>query len=159
MNLRIICVGKIKEKYLAQGIAEYLKRLSRYNKVEIKEINDQKVPESMSLNEQAMVKKKEAAGIMRFLRGGAVKIVLAIEGKSLSSEELAQHISGLALSGKSKVDFVIGGSIGLDDSIIKQADLLLSFSSFTFPHQLMRLILVEQIYRSFRIINNEPYHK
>jgi 23S rRNA (pseudouridine1915-N3)-methyltransferase len=159
MNIRIICVGKIKEKYFALGISEYLKRLSRYAKVEILEVEDEKAPETLSPAEEALVKEREGAKLGKYLRDGSAKIVLAIEGKSLTSEEFAEKISQFGLSGQSQIDFVIGGSLGLDPGIIKQADLLLSFSKFTFPHQLMRLILLEQIYRAFRIIKNQPYHK
>ncbi len=159
MNIRIVCVGKIKEKYFTQGILEYLKRLSRYAKVEIMEVGNEKAPENLSPAEEALVKEREAAKLSKYFREGAVRIVLAIEGKSQTSEEFAETINGFGLSGRSQIDFVIGGSLGLDPSIIKQADLLLSFSAFTFPHQLMRLILLEQIYRAFRIIKNEPYHK
>lgn len=159
MNIRLICVGKLKEKYLSQGISEYMKRLSRYAKVEIIEVEDEKAPESLSPADEAIVKEREAARIARHLREGSVKIILAIEGRSLASEEFAERLRQYGLAGKSQLDFVIGGSLGLDRSIADKADLLLSFSRFTFPHQLMRLILLEQIYRAFRIINNEPYHK
>lgn len=159
MNIRIICVGKIKEKYFTQGILEYLKRLSRYAKVEIMEVGDEKAPENLSPAEEALVKKREADKLSKHFRENAVRIVLAIEGETQTSEKFADTIDQLGLSGQSQIDFVIGGSLGLDSSIIEQADLLLSFSAFTFPHQLMRLILLEQIYRAFRIIKNEPYHK
>jgi len=159
MNIRLICVGKIKEKYLTQGISEYKKRLSRYARVEIIEVQDEKAPESLSRAEEQMVLEREAGRIKKYFRDGAVKIVLAIEGRSFSSEEFAEVLQQYALSGKSQLDFIIGGSLGLDEEIEKQADLLLSFSRFTFPHQLMRLVLLEQIYRAFRIINGEPYHK
>ncbi|HOB19288.1 MAG TPA: 23S rRNA (pseudouridine(1915)-N(3))-methyltransferase RlmH [Candidatus Atribacteria bacterium] len=159
MNIRLICVGKLKEKYLSQGISEYMKRLSRYAKAEIIEVEDEKAPESLSPADEAIVKEREAARIARHLREGSVKIILAIEGRSLASEEFAERLRQYGLAGKSQLDFVIGGSLGLDRSIADKADLLLSFSRFTFPHQLMRLILLEQIYRAFRIINNEPYHK
>ena len=152
-------MGKIKEKYFIQGISEYLKRLTRYAKVEIIEVEDEKAPETLSAAEETIIKEREASRLSKYLRDGAAKIVLAIEGQSFSSEELAKKISQFGISGQSQIDFVIGGSLGLDQSIIRQADLLLSFSKFTFPHQLMRLILVEQIYRTFRIIKGEPYHK
>jgi len=159
MNIRLICVGKIKEKYLVQGISEYVKRLGRYAKVEIIEVEDEKAPETLSPAEESIVKQKEGAKISRYLRDGAVKIVLAIDGKSFTSEEFSAKLHQLGLSGQSQLDFVIGGSLGLDPAIISQADLVLSFSKFTFPHQLMRLILLEQIYRAFRIMKGEPYHK
>ncbi|NLU36703.1 MAG: 23S rRNA (pseudouridine(1915)-N(3))-methyltransferase RlmH [Clostridiales bacterium] len=159
MNIRLICVGKIKEKYLVQGISEYKKRLSRYAKLEIIEVQDEKAPESLSPAEEQAVLGREGERLTRYMRDSAVKIVLAIEGQPFSSEEFAEKLQRYALSGRSQLDFIIGGSLGLDQAIIKQADLLLSFSRFTFPHQLMRLILMEQIYRAFRIINGEPYHK
>ena len=156
MNIRLICVGKIKEKYLVQGISEYKKRLSRYAKLEIIEVQDEKAPESLSPAEEQAVLGREGERLTRYMRDSAVKIVLAIEGQPFSSEEFAEKLQRYALSGRSQLDFIIGGSLGLDQAIIKQADLLLSFSRFTFPHQLMRLILMEQIYRAFRIINGEP---
>lgn len=159
MNIRIICVGKIKEKYLVQGIDEYMKRLSRYAKVEFAEVEDERAPETLSPAEELMVKEKEAARISKSIRRGSFVIALAIEGQSFSSEAFARRLDALALTGQSQVDFIIGGSLGLDASILRQADLLLSFSSFTFPHQLMRLILVEQIYRAFKILKGETYHK
>ncbi|MGI6140456.1 MAG: 23S rRNA (pseudouridine(1915)-N(3))-methyltransferase RlmH [Caldicoprobacterales bacterium] len=159
MNIRLICVGKIKEKYLVQGISEYVKRLSRYARVEIIEVQDEKAPESLSPAEAQAVLQKEGSRLKRYTRDGAVKIVLAIEGRPFTSEEFAEKLKQYGLSGHSQVDFIIGGSLGLDQAIIRQAHLLLSFSRFTFPHQLMRLILLEQIYRAFRIINGEPYHK
>jgi len=159
LNIRIICVGKIKEKYLVQGIDEYMKRLSRYAKVEFAEVEDERAPETLSPAEELMVKEKEAARISKSIRRGSFVIALAIEGQSFSSEAFARRLDALALTGQSQVDFIIGGSLGLDASILRQADLLLSFSSFTFPHQLMRLILVEQIYRAFKILKGETYHK
>ena len=159
MNIQILCVGKIKEDYFARGISEYLKRLSRYAKVEITEVEDERAPETLSAAEIAVVKEREGARLSKFLREDAVKIVLAIEGKSMPSEEFAEKINRYGLAGQSRIDFVIGGSLGLDPAVIKQADLLLSFSRFTFPHQMMRLILLEQIYRAFRILGGEPYHK
>lgn len=159
MDIRIICVGKIKEKFIKQALAEYVKRLSRYAKVEIIEVNDEKAPETLSKAEEESVKRKEANKIFKHFRSDAFKIVLALEGQSLNSEEFASRINQLAISSHSRIDFVIGGSLGLHKDLIKQADLLLSFSSFTFPHQLMRLILLEQIYRAFRIIKGQPYHK
>jgi 23S rRNA (pseudouridine1915-N3)-methyltransferase len=159
MNIRLICVGKIKEKYIVQGIAEYVKRLSRYVKLEIIEVQDERAPETLSLAEAQSVLEREGGRLGKHIRDGAVKIVLAIEGDSFTSEEFAEKLQQYGLSGRSQIDFVIGGSLGLDPAIIRQADLLLSFSKFTFPHQLMRLILLEQIYRACRISKGEPYHK
>ncbi len=156
MNIRIIAVGKLKEKYLKQGIEEYAKRLSRYCKVEILELEDEKAPENLSLAEEALVKQKEGERIEKALRQGAFSIALAIDGERLTSEEFAKKLSDLALKGVSFIDFIIGGSLGLDQRILAKADMKLSFSTFTFPHQLCRLILLEQIYRAFRINRGEP---
>mgnify|MGYP000865086638 FL=1 len=159
MDIQILCVGKIKEEYFDRAIAEYLRRLHRYANMKITEVADERAPETLSPAERAAVKKKEGARLHKFLRKDAVTIVLAVEGKSMTSEQFAETIRQYGLVGRSRLDFVIGGSLGLDPSILRQADLLLSFSRFTFPHQLMRLIALEQIYRAFRIINGEPYHK
>jgi 23S rRNA (pseudouridine1915-N3)-methyltransferase len=153
VNISIITIGKLKEKYLKQGIQEYLKRLSSYAKVEIIELADEKAPENLSESEMEQVKQKEGERILAKISDDTHVIALAINGKQKSSEELAKEIDSLATYGKSKIAFVIGGSLGLSSNAA------LSFSKMTFPHQLMRLVLVEQIYRAFRIIRNEPYHK
>lgn len=159
MNISIITVGKLKEKYLKQGIDEYLKRLSAYAKVEVVEVIDEKAPEQLSELEMVQVKQKEGERILAKISQDSYVIALAIQGKMQSSEELADTLDKLATYGKSKIAFVIGGSLGLSDEVLTRADDKLSFSRMTFPHQLMRLILVEQIYRAFRINRNEPYHK
>ncbi|WDW09020.1 23S rRNA (pseudouridine(1915)-N(3))-methyltransferase RlmH [Priestia aryabhattai] len=159
MNISIITIGKLKEKYLKQGIEEYLKRLSSYAKVEIIELTDEKAPENLSESEMEQVKQKEGERILAKISDDTHVIALAINGKQKSSEELAKEIDSLATYGKSKVAFVIGGSLGLSSEVMKRSNAALSFSKMTFPHQLMRLVLVEQIYRAFRIIRNEPYHK
>ena len=159
MKFRIITVGKLKEKYLKDGIAEYLKRLQRYATVEIIEVADEQTPDSASVMEELQIKAKEAQRIHKYIKEDTYLIALAIEGTMLTSEQLAEKIEQLGISGKSHITMVIGGSLGLDKSILQQADLLLSFSKLTFPHQLMRLILVEQLYRSYRIMKGEPYHK
>ncbi|MBO9131338.1 23S rRNA (pseudouridine(1915)-N(3))-methyltransferase RlmH [Bacillus sp. 165] len=159
MNISIISIGKLKEKYLKQGIDEYLKRLSSYAKVEIIELSDEKAPENLSETDMEIVKHKEGSRILEKIADDAHVIALAIEGKAKSSEELAKDMDRLATYGKSKVAFVIGGSLGLSKDVMKRANDTLSFSKMTFPHQLMRLILVEQIYRAFRINRGEPYHK
>ena len=159
MKFRIITVGKLKEKYLKDGIAEYLKRLQRYATVEIIEVADEQTPDSASEMEELQIKAKEAQRIHKYIKEDTYLIALAIEGTMLTSEQLAERIEQLGISGKSHITKVIGGSLGLDKSILQQADLLLSFSKLTFPHQLMRLILVEQLYRSYRIMKGEPYHK
>ena len=159
MKFRIITVGKLKEKYLKDGIAEYLKRLQRYATVEIIEVADEQTPDSASEMEELQIKAKEAQRIHKYIKEDTYLIALAIEGTMLTSEQLAERIEQLGISGKSHITMVIGGSLGLDKSILQQADLLLSLSKLTFPHQLMRLILVEQLYRSYRIMKGEPYHK
>ncbi len=159
MNITVITVGKLKEKYLKQGINEYLKRLGAYAKVDIIEVPDEKAPEQLSKVEMEQVKDKEGERILAKINQDAHVIALAINGKMRTSEELAANLDKLATYGKSKIVFVIGGSLGLSDSVMKRANETLSFSKMTFPHQLMRLVLVEQVYRAFRIIRNEPYHK
>ncbi|HHT62393.1 MAG: 23S rRNA (pseudouridine(1915)-N(3))-methyltransferase RlmH [Bacillota bacterium] len=159
MHIRIIAVGKIKEKYLTQGINEYVKRLSPHAKVEIIEVSDEKTSDHLSETELKLIKDKEGEKISRYLKDGTYLIALDIQGKNLSSEEMAEMISNLGVRGKSDITFLIGGSVGLADSLISKADFRLSFGRMTFPHQLMRLILVEQLYRSFKIIERHPYHK
>nr|WP_207627707.1 23S rRNA (pseudouridine(1915)-N(3))-methyltransferase RlmH [Neobacillus sp. MM2021_6] len=159
VNISIITVGKLKEKYLKQGIEEYLKRLTAYAKVEVIEVSDEKAPEELSELEMIQVKQKEGERILAKISQDTYVIALAIQGKLASSEELASSLDKLATYGKSKIAFVIGGSLGLSEDVLKRSNEQLSFSRMTFPHQLMRLILVEQIYRAFRINRGEPYHK
>ncbi|MEC4200415.1 23S rRNA (pseudouridine(1915)-N(3))-methyltransferase RlmH [Bacillus sp. AAVF1] len=159
MNISIVAIGKLKEKYLKQGIDKYIKRLSAYAKVDIIELPDEKAPENLSDQDMKIVKDKEGERILSKISPDAHVIALAIEGKMKSSEELADNMDRLATYGKSKVTFVIGGSLGLSDAVLKRADEKLSFARMTFPHQLMRLILLEQVYRAFRINRGEPYHK
>jgi 23S rRNA (pseudouridine1915-N3)-methyltransferase len=159
VNISIVTVGKLKEKYLKQGIEEYLKRLTSYAKVEIIEVADEKAPEELSELEMEQVKQKEGERILAKISQDTHVIALAINGKMQSSEELADSLDKLATYGKSKLAFVIGGSLGLSDEVLRRSNDQLSFSKMTFPHQLMRLILVEQIYRAFRINRGEPYHK
>ncbi len=159
MNIQVIAVGKVKEKYISDGISEFLKRLKPFAAVEIKEVPDERAPEGMSPKEEEQVKLKEADRIMRIIKKGHVVVALAINGRRLSSEQLANTIAEWGLAGRSDIAFIIGGSLGLHQSVIDRADLVLSFGRMTFPHQLVRLILVEQIYRAFKIIRGEPYHK
>ena len=159
MNINVIGVGKIKEKYLKLGIDEFKKRLSKYCKLDIIELDDEKAPEKLSEKEMIIVKEKEGKKILSKIKDNSYVIALAIDGKNLSSEELADKMSDLAVRGNSNITFVIGGSLGLSDEVLDRADYKLSFSKMTFPHQLMRLILLEQVYRAYRINNNEPYHK
>jgi 23S rRNA (pseudouridine1915-N3)-methyltransferase len=161
MNIDIICVGKIKEKYLREGIKEYQKRLTPYCRLNIIEVAEEKAPENLSEAEKELVLKKEREAIIRRLKisPDSYTITLCVEGKEHTSEEMAENLKTLMLSGKSRITFIIGGSLGLSHEVKSKADLSLSFSKFTFPHQLMRLILTEQIYRWFKIIRGETYHK
>src|SRR5699024_9100319 len=159
MNITIVAVGKLKEKYLQQGIQEYMKRLSTYAKVQIVEVPDEKAPETLSDKDAERVKAREGERILAKISPEAYVITLEINGKMLTSEQLAEKIDELALYGKSKFVFVIGGSLGLGEAVMKRSNFALSFSKMTFPHQLMRLVLLEQVYRAWRINRGEPYHK
>ncbi len=159
MNITLITVGKIKEKYYRDAVAEYVKRLSRYCKLDIIEVADEKTPDKASELMEEQIKQKESERILKYVREDAYCIALAIEGKKTDSVAFAKHIEQLGLNGKSNLVFVIGGSLGLHKSVLQRADEKMSFSDMTFPHQLMRVILLEQIYRCYRIINKEPYHK
>lgn len=159
MKITVVCVGKIKEKFYQDAIKEYAKRLSRYVNLSILEVKDEKTKENASPAEEKQVKDLEGERILKNIREDGYVIVLAIEGKSPDSVELSQKIESLGIGGTSHIYFVIGGSLGLSEAVLKRADEKLSFSRMTFPHQLMRVILLEQIYRSYRIINHEPYHK
>lgn len=159
MNITIICVGKIKEKYLTDAIKEYSKRLSKYCKLNIIEVADEKTDENASDNLNEIVKDKEGERILKNIKDNSYIITLEIGGKMLSSEELAGKINEITMFENSNITFIIGGSLGLSKNISNISNYKLSFSKMTFPHQLMRVILLEQIYRSFRILKNEPYHK
>ncbi|MDW7651699.1 MAG: 23S rRNA (pseudouridine(1915)-N(3))-methyltransferase RlmH [Bacillota bacterium] len=159
MQIQILTVGKIKEKYLTAGIAEYLKRLGPFARVEIHEVKDEKTPDGASPAEEDALLEKEASRLDALIKPGSYVIALAIDGRTFSSTEFAAHLDSLATAGKSHLTFIIGGSLGLAPRIQKQADLLFSFSPMTFPHQLFRLMLLEQIYRAFKINRGEPYHK
>lgn len=159
MKITCVVVGKIKEKYFTDAIKEYSKRLSRYCKLEIVELADEKTPDGASEAEELAIREKEGERIRKVLKDDAYVIALAIEGKMLDSVELSKKIESLGISGTSHIAFVIGGSLGLAPAVMKRADYALSFSRMTFPHQLMRVVLLEQLYRSYRIMKNEPYHK
>jgi 23S rRNA (pseudouridine1915-N3)-methyltransferase len=159
VNIQIVAVGKLKEKYWVQGIEEYMKRLGPYAKVQMSEVADEKAPDSMSAAEERQVKEKEGERILAQLNTDAFVIALSLDGQAWSSEQLAGQLSELGTYGRSKVAFVIGGSLGLSDGVLQRADMKLSFGRMTYPHQLMRLILVEQVYRAFKIIRGEKYHK
>ena len=159
MKVTLITVGKIKEKFFQDAIAEYSKRLSRYCKLEIVQVADEKTPDGASEAVETQIKEKEGERILSNIKDGSFVVALAINGNMLDSEELAAKIEKWGVSGISQIVFIIGGSLGLSNQVLARADYKLSFSKMTFPHQLMRVILLEQIYRSYRIIQGEPYHK
>ena len=159
MKITIITVGKIKEKFYRDAVSEYEKRLSRYCKFEIIQVEDEKTPDKIGTSLDEAVKRKEAERILKYIREDAYVVTLEIQGNMYDSEGFAGQIEKLATQGVSHIQFVVGGSLGLHEEVCKKADLTVSFSKMTFPHQLMRVILLEQIYRAYRIINGEPYHK
>lgn len=159
MKITVITVGKIKEKYLKDAIDEYSKRLSKYCKLEIIEVADEKTPDNASEVVEDSIRSKEAERILKYVKDDSFVITLEIKGKQLTSEELADKIEKLGVQGVSHIIFIIGGSIGLGKEVLQKSNFALSFSKMTFPHQLMRVVLLEQVYRSYRIINGEPYHK
>ncbi len=159
MNITIISVGKVKEDYLKAGIDEYLKRLSKYCKINIIELEDERVPEKLSKRELEIIQQSEANRIKSFLKPGWYIIALDFRGKQFTSEELASKIENSGISGHSNMAFIIGGTTGLSSEIRNSANLILSFSKLTFPHQLIRLVLLEQLFRSFKIIKGETYHR
>lgn len=159
MKVTIVCVGKLKEQYWRGAVEEYSKRLGRYMKLEVTELLDEKAPETMSPAQEDEVRQKEGLRILKAVKDDAFAVALAIEGKSLSSEALADFMAERAVRGVSHMVFIIGGSLGLSPEVMKRADFSLSFSPMTFPHQMMRVILLEQIYRAEKINRKEPYHK
>ena len=159
MKISVIAVGKIKEKDLKDAVTEYSKRLSRYCKLEIIEAADEKTPDHASVAVEDTIRAKEGERLLKHIRDDMYVITLEIGGKMLTSEEFAEKIETLGVQGKSSIAFVIGGSIGLGEEVLKRSDFALSFSKMTFPHQLMRVVLLEQVYRGYRIVNGEPYHK
>ena len=159
MKITILCVRKVKEKFYQDAIKEFQKRMSRYCKLDIVEVADEKTQEQSSDLEIQIIKDKEGERLLKHIKEDAYIICLAIDGKQLDSVELSEKMNQLFVTGNSHICFVIGGSLGISDNVLKRANYKLSFSKMTFPHQLMRVILLEQIYRSFRIMNNEPYHK
>lgn len=159
MNIKIICVGKLKEKYLKMAQDEYLKRLGSYAKVEVIEIKDEDIKENFSESEVELAKEKEGEGILSKIKDRDLVFTMEIEGKQRSSEEFAKEIEDLMIYGNSDIAFVIGGSCGISKEVMRRSDRKISFSKMTFPHQIIRINLLEQIYRAFKIIKNEPYHK
>jgi len=159
MKITLITVGKIKEKYLKDAIAEYSKRLSKYCKLEIVEVADEKTPDQASENMERQIRQKEGERILRYVKDDAYVFTLEIGGTMLDSVAFAKKMETLGIQGKSHLIFIIGGSIGLGEEVLRRSDYALSFSKMTFPHQLMRVILLEQVYRGYRIIEGAPYHK
>ena len=159
MKIKLICVGKLKEKYLLDGMNEYLKRLSAYAQVEVVEVADEIITDNASLAQEMLVKAKEGRRILDKVKQDDYVILLDVKGQEIDSEQFADRIEDCMINGKSTIDFIIGGSLGHGDEVLSRANLRVSFSQMTFPHQLMRLILVEQIYRAFKIIKHETYHK
>ena len=159
MNIKIICVGKLKEKYLLDGINEYSKRISKYSNIEIIELVDEPIPDNPSQKEVENIKKKEADKIQNHIDSHDFVCSLDLSGKQLTSEEFASKIIEITVQGFSTIDFIIGGSLGIDKELVANSNLILSFSKLTFPHQLFRMILLEQIFRAYKINNNETYHK
>lgn len=159
MNITIISVGKLKEKYLKQAIDEYSKRLSRYCKLDIIELPDEKTPDNASEKEELQIKEKEGQLILSKVKENAYVVAMDLKGKQLTSEELSDFVENCGVMGNSNITFIIGGSLGLSQQVINRANYKLCFSKMTFPHQLFRVMLLEQIYRAFRIMKNEPYHK
>ncbi|MDR0854199.1 MAG: 23S rRNA (pseudouridine(1915)-N(3))-methyltransferase RlmH [Clostridiales Family XIII bacterium] len=159
MKIEIICVGNLKEKYWREAASEYEKRLGPYVQISIREIKEVRLPQNAGKADEEMVKEKEGLAILEACAQGSELVALCIDGKKLTSEKFAGYFSEAAMSGKSHITFIIGGSLGLSSAVIKRASLKLSFSDMTFPHQLMRVILLEQIYRAYKIQRGEPYHK
>ena len=159
MNISIVCVGKIKEKFYREAIDEYSKRLSRYCKLDIVEVADEKTPDNASRKEELQIKDKEGDAILKNIKDSVYVIAMDIEGEMMTSESLAEKVKNLAISGDSNIAFVIGGSLGLAKKVLDRAHYKLSFSRMTFPHQLFRVMILEQVYRGFKINEGEPYHK
>ncbi len=159
MHISLIAVGKLKEDYLERGISEYVKRLNGYGKISVIEVAEERAPDKMSPAIEKQIQRKEGERVLSQLQEGVYVIALAIHGQTLSSEQFARQLNELAVYGRSEVAFIIGGSIGLSDEVLQRADKQLSFGRMTYPHQLMRLVLIEQIYRAFKINRGETYHK
>lgn len=159
MNILVICIGKLKERYWTEAILEYSKRLKSYCNLEIVELKESRLPDKAGLSEEQAVKEAEGEEILKKIRDGVYVVTLEVKGNMLSSEKLAEKIEKLAVDGVSNIAFVIGGSLGLSKAVSSRANFKLSFSQMTFPHQMMRVVLLEQIYRSFKIMRNETYHK
>ena len=159
MNITVICVGKIKEKFYREAVCEYSKRLSKFCKLIIIEVDDEEAGQNLSPVQESNIKDKEGERILKKIPSNSYVFTLEIEGKKYDSVSFSKNLNDLCIKGQSSICFIIGGSLGLSDKVKEISNAKLSFSDMTFPHQLMRVILLEQIYRAFKIINNEPYHK
>ena len=159
LKVNIICVGKIKEKFYCEAIDEYSKRLKSYCSLNIIEIKDEKIPNKPSEKENQIIKEKEGNNILSHIKKDSYVICLDLKGKQFTSEEFSQKINNISTNISSSISFIIGGSLGISQNVLKKANESISFSKMTFPHQLFRVILLEQIYRAFKIMNNETYHK
>ena len=159
LNIKIICVGKLKEKFFADAAGEYIKRIGRYAKLDVVEVSDKSIPDSAGEKQQQQVLAAEADAILAKVPAGAYVVALCVEASQLSSEQFAERLAQCAVDGKSCIAFIIGGSLGLHERVKSRADLRLGFSKMTLPHQLMRVVLLEQVYRAFKILGNETYHK
>ena len=159
LHINIICVGKLKEKYLQDALSEYSKRLSKYCNLNIIELPDEKLPNNLNDSLINQIKQKESNNILSHIEKGSYVLALDLKGKQFSSEEFSKKITDISLNSFSSITFIIGGTLGLYENVLKNSNELICFSKMTFPHQLMQMILLEQIYRSYRIMNHEPYHK
>jgi len=159
MTIRIVCVGKLKERFYEEAMAEFIKRLGRFSRVEIAQVADERAPEALSPALRAQVLEKEGVRILEKIQPADYAVALCIDGRRLSSEAFAAQLGAWMGAGKSSIAFMIGGSLGLSPAVIRRADAKISFSDMTFSHQLIRVMLIEQVYRAFKILNNEPYHK
>jgi 23S rRNA (pseudouridine1915-N3)-methyltransferase len=159
MKITITAVGKLKERYLKDGISEYVKRLSRFTEFELVEVDDEHAPESLSVAQESQVKHREAERLLKRVKDGSYIVLLDLAGEQLDSKGFSAKMESVMLSGNSHITFIIGGSLGLDQSLINAANYRICLSKMTFPHQLARLILLEQVYRAFKIMKNETYHK
>lgn len=159
LHINIICVGKLKEKYLQDALAEYSKRLSKYCNLNIIELQDEKLPNNLNDSLIKQIKSKESNNILSHIEKGSYVLALDLKGKQYSSEEFSQKITNISLNSSSNITFVIGGTLGLDENVLNNSNELICFSKMTFPHQLIRIFLLEQIFRSFKISNNETYHR
>jgi len=159
MRITIAAVGKLKERYLKDGISEYVKRLSRFAELELIEVDDEHAPESLSPGQEDLVKRREAERLLKRIKTDSYIVLLDLAGEQLDSQSFSAKLESIMISGSSHITFIIGGSLGLDQSLINTSNYRICLSKMTFPHQLARLVLLEQVYRAFKIMKNETYHK